>query len=362
MRVPARFVFCALAAVALLAGPALAQGSGGGAAGDAPAHADGHAQSAKPHRHGTATAKSQAQQEQLGASGAHRHERADGKPAADAALSLEPERPQAGERATLSFTLTDGEGRPLERLLTSHARKLHVVIVSDDMEMFGHVHPEDFGQPAEGALARVFFTFPRAGRYLVATDFMTDAGPHAEHFVAEVAGDAPEAESGADVSAKVALVEADEDDRYIAPILLDGGDTAEGYAVSLAMPARIAAGKPASFAFRVAKNGAPVTDLRPYLDAAMHVAVVKEDLSEFLHAHGTAFGQQADGQRAAGSHAHSGREAPDQHGAAEAHGPASFGPEVTATINFPEPGRYHLFGQTAHGNKLLIARFPVEVR
>jgi hypothetical protein len=49
----------------------------------------------------------------------------------------------------------------------------------------------------------------------------------------------------------------------------------DGYAVSLQKPDAIKAGEPVSLVYRFTEDGAPVTDLRPYLDAPLHLAVVK---------------------------------------------------------------------------------------
>jgi hypothetical protein len=97
-----------------------------------------------------------------------------------------------------------------------------------------------------------------------------------------------------------------------------------------------------------------VTDLRPYLEAALHLAVVKDDLSVFQHEHGTAGGPwPAGGDHGADSHAgHAGHESM----------PAAFGPEVTTTFTVPEPGTYYLFAQAAHGEDLVVSRIPVQVR
>lgn len=305
-------------------------------------------------------------------SGAHRngtpaaagHGHAEAR-AADAALATEPENVQAGQPANLVFMLADATGRPLDRLVRSHARTFHVVIVSEDMAVLGHVHPEDFGEAAAGGEARVEFSFPRPGRYIVAVDFVTEAGPYAKHFLVDVGGEAPAAGTGA-AAPQTAVVEMEEGDRYVAAVLLDRAEQVGGYAVALSAPDQIAAGKPAKFGFRVTRHGAPTTDLRAYLDAAMHVAVVKDDLSEFLHTHGTAAGEgrtEALGVRGQAGGEHGGHGA-GGNGATSGGGeePALFGPELTATVTFPAPGRYFLFGQAAHGDMLLIARFPVEVQ
>jgi hypothetical protein len=275
---------------------------------------------------------------------------------AEAALRTVPERPRAGGRTELTFTLADGSGQPIQELMTHHDRKLHVLIVSDDMEVLGHIHPHDFREPIEDGEAKVFFTFPRAGRYLVAADFMTEAGPHAVQFLIDLTGsEEPTAAAGKAAPPTVRLFQLAEGDRHTNPVVLQRPEETDGYAVSLQRPHAIKAGEQVSLVYRFTEDGAPVTDLRPYLDAPLHLAVVKEDLSQFQHEHGTVPGRE----HAGGSNHRSGH---DAHALHEYEGPAAFGPELTATLSFPEPGTYYLFGQAAHGDRLLITRFPVEVR
>ena len=270
-----------------------------------------------------------------------------------ATLTAQPASPQTEQPAMLSITLTDQYDQPAQDLLEHHARKIHVVIVSADMNAFGHVHPEDFGNLLTNGSADVVFAFPRPGRYLVAADAMTSAGPFAEYFPITVEGGPsfPETPS----IASLAVVNVGADDVYTAPIEFDAPGSAEGYAVSVSRPRTLKAGEPATFTWRLTKNGRPITDLRLFLAAAMHLAVVKDDLSRFLHGHGVAKGlgtgyDHVHGARAAKD---SGDVPPDI---------AYFGPEIVATVTFPEAGRYHLFGQSAHGEKMLVTRVPVEVR
>lgn len=68
-----------------------------------------------------------------------------------------------------------------EALVSYHARLMHVVLVSEDLDAFAHVHPEDFpaDNPAyqDGAVAgahanfTVRATFPKAGKYLMALNY-----------------------------------------------------------------------------------------------------------------------------------------------------------------------------------------------
>jgi hypothetical protein len=222
------------------------------------------------------------------------------------------------------------------------------------MQVFGHVHPQDFGEPIDNGEATVRFAFPRAGRYLAAADAMTPTGPYAAQFMLTVAAAEPSREPPASVPAALVVVEADESDIHTAPVLLDLAAPTGGYEVSVARPALVRAGEPATFTWRLTKDAVPVTDLRLFLEAAMHLAVVRDDLGQFLHGHGIAKGVETGYDHAHGP------------GGAEGGGVGVpdlryFGPEITASVTFPEPGRYYLFGQSAHGKSLLISRVPVDV-
>jgi len=270
-------------------------------------------------------------------------------------LTAVPERPQVGVATTLRFALTDDDGLPIENLMTHHDRKLHVVLVSEDMQVFGHIHPEDFDEPIGNGEASVHFTFPRAGRYLAAADLATETGSYAEQFILTVEGDTAVPESAASASASLVVVEADEGDSYTAPVVLDAPGPTGGYELSVARPGTITAGAPATFTWRLTKDGKPITDLRPFLAAAMHLAVVKDDFGHFVHAHGT-----AKGLGTGYDHVHGASSADDD--SPEPGDLVYFGPEIVATVTFPEPGRYFLFGQAAHGETLLITRLPIDVR
>lgn len=340
------------ASVALLSSVALS-------AGELPVLIEQAAEPDHSHRHPIATGET-----------AHRH---GGAAAGPVRVELQTNHAtlQAGSRAELVFALDDASGQPVEALLTHHGRKLHVVIVSEDMHVLGHIHPQDFGETLEGRSAKTFFTFPRGGRYLVSVDFMTTAqGSQDRQFVVEVVGPPVEPKPAAEAPSGIVAVTLEEDDSYTEPALLQATDESRNYAVSLKKPDAITANEEVSFAYRFTKDGQPLTDLRPYLDAPMHLAVAKDDLTTFLHTHGTLpenahAAHGGDGSAEAGhGNAHAAHNdhgsADGQHGGAH-RGPATFGPEITATVIFPEPGSYYLFAQAAHGDQLLISRFPVHV-
>ena len=276
-----------------------------------------------------------------------------GDAAVEARLATEPTNLQPGDVATLRFALIDG-GRPVENFERHHGRKLHVVLISEDMQVFGHVHPQDFGKSITDGEAEVRFAFPRAGRYLASADALTQAGPYSVKFMLEVAAPTPSRLPPVSAHASLVVVEAAEGDIHTAPVLLDAAGPTLGYEVSVSRPANIRAREPTTFTWRLTREGIPITDLRLFLEAAMHLAVVKDDLGHFLHGHGVAKGIDTGYDHVHGSGGDTG---------AAGDGPEVlyFGPEITATVTFPEPGRYYLFGQSAHGNKLLISRISVDV-
>jgi len=68
-------------------------------------------------------------------------------------------------------------------LVEEHARLMHVVLVSEDLELFAHLHPEDFEQntayhtPSPGEAPADFVlpvSLPRAGRYILALNYVVN--------------------------------------------------------------------------------------------------------------------------------------------------------------------------------------------
>jgi hypothetical protein len=107
----------------------------------------------------------------------------------------------------------------------------------------------------------------------------------------------------------------------------------------------IKAGEETSLQYTIEKDGKPVTDLNPYLGAAMHLAVVSDELKQYIHAHGTVPGEP---------HAH--------HDHMHAKPPKTFGPEIESDVVFPAKGTYTIFSQVKHGEKVLLLEFMVNVQ
>jgi len=234
----------------------------------------------------------------------------------------------ARKAVEISFLITDRHGKAAKGLTISHERLLHIVIISEDFSSFAHIHPEDFGQITaemrKDARYPVRYTFPKAGRYLIAVDAAVQEAPVSKQFYVTVEGEPKAGSLSTDLSQKKSVGE---------------------YVVSLkSMPEKIRAGEKTALRFEIMRNGEPVKDLEQYLGAPMHLAIVMTDLNSFVHAHGDVPGA---------SHIHAGH----IHGAAK----TNYGPEIGSEVVFPRKGIYKIFSQVQDHGKVIIFDFMVGV-
>lgn len=236
---------------------------------------------------------------------------------------------RAGVPTTLAFSLTDEEGNPAT-LSMVHERLVHMIIIREDMAFFRHVHPDGADKvgsdAARTATFSLPFTFPEPGTYLLALDYANGLKPESQQFRIEVG-------SG---------------DAEVAATYPTQG-TFDGYEVSFEQ-GFLVAGMPSTLLYRITKDGQDVTNLAPYLAAAMHIAVVKNDLSSFIHTHGEVHVPGAPLSTVASSSVHN-----------HAPPPPSFGPVIEAHPIFPTPGLYTVFGEFLHDGKVIVTRFTAKV-
>lgn len=326
-----------------------------------------------------------------------------------AAVTLDPERPRAGTPTTMLFSFTHPDGSAVGDLVAHHARRVHTMIVSRDLRTIGHIHPQDFGKVTDEVVRSgryaVSYTFPRAGAYIVGVDVMTANEALSKQFVIHVAG----APKMGDVAPRDLRREKcfrgyrqDGHDRYVHPVELSRAEVPcpQGYQITLTPSSQtVTAGETVRLRYRIEQDGAGVTDLEPYLDAAIHLAMVPASFDTLLHHHGTpATVGQRNGEAHANHHrhgmnahgtgnepmAHARHEMHHVPGAASHHGhdasaapmhqgragsmhhgsvPASFGPVlVSEPFRFPHPGLYQVFGQVKHDGKIIFSSFMIEVQ
>jgi putative copper export protein len=244
--------------------------------------------------------------------------------------TLEPNAP-----TTLTFTLRDYQGNPVQDLVLDHNRIMHVVIASKDFSVFAHIHAEDLGpitpEMLKAAKFSTHYTFPKPGEYLVSVDYSERAYIFSEQFYLNVGSSSM---MSAPTSEYFSLQE-----------------NIDGYDVTLkTSPAKLKAGATATLDYHIEKDGKPLTDMNPYLAVPMHISIIRDDLMGFLHIHGllpVSFTGKLLGESIHASHLLL---------------PDKFGPDIEAAdFTFPSAGVYHVFGEFNAGGNIVVTQFTVKV-
>lgn len=244
----------------------------------------------------------------------------------DAGLEVDLDLPtdvRPGEPATITVRVTDAEtGRLVEDLVRTHQVWMHMIVTRQDLGTFAHIHPEPTGTPG---VYRVTAELPTAGTYAIHTEFRQQgdmADVLAEHEV-RVAGPTP---------APVGVPAEDVRSQVVAEVRIDlEGDAHVGETSDFTLR------------FADAASGRRIDDLQPYLGAAGHVVVMRQDGSMFGHRHAETFDDQ-------------GRPVFALPG-------TEFGPELDLHVRFDIPGAYRLWAQFRLGDGTVVtAPFVVHAR
>ena len=214
--------------------------------------------------------------------------------------------PQVGQPFSLRFDVRNQAGRLQVYLEKVHEMPLHLLIISDDLSDFAHVHPT----PVPGGGFALDHTFAAPGRYhLYADSVVAGAAPTVQHTTVTVSGPAPLPTKPPSAALQIELT-------FGAPLRTG---------VDLPLTVKL-----------------PVTDLDPYLGAWAHFVVVSADHQDFIHAH------PQEAMAASGVHDH-----------AAVSGPS---PEIIRTsIGFRRPGKYRLWAQFQRAGQGIVLPFDLEV-
>ncbi|MCC6279965.1 MAG: hypothetical protein IT262_05165 [Saprospiraceae bacterium] len=180
------------------------------------------------------------------------------------ALATEPAAVAAGKPVQLRFTPgiagKPGEAVPLDVV---HEKKMHLILVSEDLSWFDHQHPEYNGTGLDLA-----YTFPQGGQYFLFADYKpAGAGHQVEKLPLRVSGPAPQPVTYAAARATVLV---------------------DGYEVSLTpMGGKWLTNKALHITGQVKKAGRPldVSDFENYLGAKAHVVLVGLEDKTYEHVH-----------------------------------------------------------------------------
>ena len=221
------------------------------------------------------------------------------------ALELANTELQPGSRREIAFTITGPDGTPVTAYDEEHGKDLHLIVVRRDFSGFQHVHPT---LDANGTWSVPVDLTPGAWR--VFADFKP-AGGKAITLGSDLAVPG-ETSQGADL-----------------PVTRTA--SVDGYTVTLA--GDLVAGEHSMLTLSVSKDGRPVTDLQPYLEAYGHLVALREGDLAYLHVHPG--GEPGDGKTKPG---------PD----------IEFGAEV------PSAGGYHLYLDFKHDGVVRTAQFALD--
>ena len=238
-----------------------------------------------------------------------------------------------GQKVSLRFKMFHpGTGEQIKKFEIVHEKQFHLFVISQDMEYFQHIHPEE--QP-DGTWT-IEATLPKAGYYKVLSDFMPSGG--ASQFIARPLVTASYA---GDLAADSAHLTPDTNltktvDDLTATVSYDPGTCIAGLYCHL------------TFLLTDTATRRPVTDLQTYLGAFGHTLIMSEDMVSYVHAHPLDILAK-----------------PDDDG-----GPPQFlippgadleklrgGPDVTFEGLMPKPGRYRAWTQFRRHDKLYTFSF-----
>jgi hypothetical protein len=209
-----------------------------------------------------------------------------------------------GPSVEFAFRVLGPDGHPVTRYTPTHERDLHLIVVRRDLSGFQHVHPS---LGADGTW-RIPLTVAAAGQYRLFADFRPAARAEAITLGVDVPAPGNYAPTPLPPVSRTATV--------------------DGYTVELA--GELVAGTASRLAFRVSRDGRPVTDVQPYLGAYGHLVTLREGDLAYLHTHPD--GVPGDGHTAAG-------------------------PEVVFHVEVPAAGTYRLYLDFQHQGVVHTAEF-----
>lgn len=243
-------------------------------------------------------------------------------------LQVTGEELTAGAPVRLSFQAQNSRQQPLRFLEFVHERPLHLLVVSDDLAEFEHLHPE----LAAGDRYEITHIFKSGGRYRLYADFTPPGGAqHIESFDLTVRGK----------------------QRTAIKLVADKSWEQETNGITVGMTTKqtLRAGEDIelSFAIRDKASGKIPENLTPYLGAWAHFVIIDESLESFIHAH--PLENQTSVRATNAIHIHN-------------ENSQSLGPppnKIRTITSFPKPGLYKLWAQFQVGDSVIAQPFVVRV-
>ncbi|MGX1115781.1 hypothetical protein RKD37_001144 [Streptomyces ambofaciens] len=223
-------------------------------------------------------------------------------------LDLETRSVPVAKESEIRFAVRDSAGRKVTDYRREHGKELHLILASRDLATYRHLHPI---RTSDGTWS-VDAELPAAGDYRLFADFT------------------PAAKGAADLTLGADLAVSGMYRPAPTPSVSNVAEV-DGYKVALEGGLR--PGVSGRLDLTVAKDGRPVTDLQPYLEAYGHLVALRSGDLAYLHVHPN--GAPGDGK-------------------------TKPGPTVSFTATAPSAGSYRLFLDFKHEGKVHTASFTVD--
>jgi hypothetical protein len=220
-------------------------------------------------------------------------------------LALEDADREATSADPLRFRVLGPDGAALTSYTTAHGKDLHLIVVRRDMAHYQHVHPR---LDADGVWTADDLDLSAAGEYRVFADFVPGG-----------------AEDGPTLGADLSVA-----GRYDPRPLPGAATTARVGEYEVELEGELRPGQESELTLTVTRDGRPVTDLQPYLEAYGHLVALRDGDQAYLHVHPT--GAPGDGV-------------------------TDPGPEISFAVTVPSAGAYRLFLDFRHQGVVRTAEF-----
>jgi plastocyanin len=215
------------------------------------------------------------------------------------------------EPVTMTIDIKDLHGTSIAKFDTFQEKLMHLIVVSNDLSYFDHIHPTYQGNGRFVVRAN----FPKPGKYSLFSDYKP-AGKAEQVSVlsTQISGNVTPPPAPSDRFSKVI------------------GNTQATLNIE---PQTVTAGQMANLNFNLVDTDTkqPITDLQPYLGERGHMVIVRQanmiTRANYIHAH--AMPDTGDGK-------------------------------IQFMTSFPQSGKYKLWGQFSRGGKIVVADFWVNVK
>lgn len=230
-----------------------------------------------------------------------------------------------GQSFPLTINIKDTRGQPVKAFEITQEKLMHLIIVSDDLSFFEHIHPTFAGN----GKFEVSTALPQAGQYELFSDFKPTGMSHqVTALPLKVVG------NPSTTSPQVSLARTKTFGTTTVNLSLSNPNNKS---VESTMPV---VGKEVmvTFDLKDKATGRPVSNLQPYLGTGGHLVILRQSpqltAASYIHAHALPLASAT----------------------------SSDSSQVNFLVAFPQAGRYKLWGQFSRGGQIVISDFWVEVK